>query len=84
MAFNAWLPGSESTLASDLFKDIATECRKVVRVPQLRKRALAFARTVGGSVSYLAGIRELLPAQSKRDEVDELRFALSQVPKPIL
>jgi hypothetical protein len=84
VSFNAWLPGSETTFATDLFKDIATECRKFVNVPQLRKRALAFARTIGGSVGYLAGLKELVPDQSQRDEVEELRDALCRVPKPIL
>ena len=78
VSFNAWLPGSEATLAADLFKDIATECRKFVLVPQLRKRALAFARIVGGSASYLGGIKEFLPAQSQRDELEELRGTLSR------
>jgi hypothetical protein len=84
VSFSAWLPGSETTLAADLFKDIATECRKLVNVPQLRKRALAFARTVSGSVSYLGGLKELIPAQSQRDEILELHDALWRVPMPIL
>lgn len=32
----------------------------------------------------LAGLKELLPAQSQREEVQELREALSRVPVPIL
>jgi hypothetical protein len=84
VSFSAWLPGSETTLAADLFKDIATECRKLVYVPQLRKRALAFARTVSGSVSYLGGLKELTPAQSQRDEILELHNSLRRVPMPIL
>ena len=84
ISFSAWLPGSEASLATDLFKDIATECVKHVHVPQLRKRALAYARTVSGSVSYLAGLKELLPTQSQREEVQDLREALSRVPMPIL
>jgi KAP-like P-loop domain-containing protein len=83
ISFSAWLPGSEATLATDLFKDIATECRKHVYVPQLRKQALAYARTLSGSVSYLAGLKELLPTQSQREEVQELREAFSRMPMPI-
>ncbi len=84
ISFSAWLPGSEATLAADLFRDIAAECGRHVHVPQLRKRALAYARTVSGSVSYLAGLKELLPTQSQREEVQQLREALSRVPMPIL
>lgn len=83
VSFSAWLPGSEATLATDLFRDIANECRKSIYVPQLRKRALAYARTVSASVSVLAGFRELLPQQSQRDEIDELRRALARIPVPI-
>ncbi len=84
VSFSAWLPGSERTLAIDLFADISTECRRYVHVPQLRKRAVAYARTLSASVSYLAGLREILPPQSQRDEIDELRAALGRIPLPIL
>jgi len=36
------------------------------------------------SVSYLAGLREMLPPQSQREEIDELRATLARVPLPIL
>lgn len=84
ISFSAWLPGSVASLASDLFNDIAAECSKHIRVPQLRKKALAYARIVSGSVPYLAGLKELLPAQSQSEEVQDLRKALSRVPVPIL
>jgi len=82
--FSAWLPGSEATLVGDLFRDIAAGCRKYVVLPQMRKASLAFARTVSSSVAYLAGIKELIPAQSQRDEVEELRNSFSRLPKPIV
>src|SRR5271157_282866 len=84
VSFSAWLPGSEETFAADLFRDIATECKKIIHVPQLRKQALAYARTLSGSVSYLGGLKEILPAQSQRQEIDELRETLMRVPSPIL
>jgi len=43
VSFSAWLPASETTFAADLFNNIATECRKYVKIPQLRKRSRAFA-----------------------------------------
>lgn len=82
--FNAWLPGSEATLATDLFTDIATECKKHAYVPQLRKQALAYARTLSRSVSFLSGLKELLPTQSQQEEVQELRESFSHIPQPIL
>lgn len=84
ISFSAWLPGTESTLALDLFKDIAAECRRRLYVPQLKKQALAYARTLSGSISILAGLRELLPSLSQRDEIEELRTTLQRVPYPIV
>lgn len=84
VSFSAWLPGSESTLAVDLFRDIATECRRQVYVPQLRKRGLMFARTLSSSTSFLAGLKELLPAQSQRDEISELHAAFARIPRRIV
>ena len=84
VGFSAWLPGSEATLAADLFKDIATECRKIVIVPQLRKRVLALARSMSGSLAYLGGFKDLIPAQSQRDEIKALHDAFARVPMPIL
>ena len=84
VSFSAWLPGSDQTLAVDLFRDIATECRHVLYVPQLRKKAIAYARTITGSVSYLAGLKEILPTQSQQQEIEELRDTLAHVPLPIV
>lgn len=84
VSFRAWLPGSEATFAAELFRDIVSECRKYVHVPQLRKPALAFARTISGSVTHMGGLKELLPTQSQREEIEELRGALARVPRPIL
>jgi hypothetical protein len=84
VSFSAWLPGSVSSLASDLLEDIAKECDKHVRIPQLRKQALAYARMLSGSVPYLGGLKEILKSQSQREELRDLREAFSRVPKPIL
>ncbi len=84
VSFSAWLPGSEASLAIDLFRDIATECRKFVYVPQLRKRTLAYARIISGSVAHLAGLKDMLPTESQKDEIEDLRNTLARVPKPIV
>jgi hypothetical protein len=84
VSFSAWLPGSHETLALDLFRDIATECRRAFYMPQVRKVSIAYARTVTGSVSFLAGLREMLPAQSQREEIEEIREVLGRVPVPIV
>jgi KAP family P-loop domain len=83
VSFTAWLPGSEATLAAELFKDIAIECRKFIYVPQLRKRALAFARLMSDSVPHLGGLKGMIPQQSQKEEVEELQSALSRIPLPI-
>jgi hypothetical protein len=82
--FNAWLPGSEATLVTDLFINIATECKKHFYVPQLRKQTLAYARTLTRSVSFLAGLRELLPTQSQWEDVQELHQSFSRLPRRIV
>jgi hypothetical protein len=84
VSFSAWLPGSEETLALDLFRDIATECKQSLYIPQLKKISTAYARTLSGSVSFLAGLRELMPTTSQRDEIGEIRNALGRVPVPIV
>jgi hypothetical protein len=84
VSFNAWLPGSDATFATDLFINIATECKKHFYVPQLKKQALAYARTLTRSVSFLAGLKELLPAQSQWEEVQELRQSFSRLPLRIV
>ena len=82
--FSAWLPGSEVSLATVLFNDIARECGKRVYVPRLRKRGLTFARTLSGSVPHLAGLKEMIPAQSQREEIEELCETFSRIPMPIV
>jgi len=84
VSFNAWLPGSEATFATDLFRDIVAECRKVVYVPQLRKLAVGYARSITGSISYLTGLRDLFPNLSQREEINELLKAFHHVPRPVV
>jgi hypothetical protein len=84
VSFSTWLPGSDETLALDLFRDVATECRRRFYIPQLKRQAIAYARTLSGSVSYLGGLKELLPTQSQQQEIEELRTTLGRVPLPIV
>jgi hypothetical protein len=84
VAFSTWLPGSEQTLAMDLFSDIATECKKLYYLPQLRRRLLAYAKTVCGAVSFLKAVPELLPSISQREEIEEMGKALMLVPRRIV
>ena len=84
VSFSAWLPGSEETLALDLFRDIASQCKRHLHIPQLKRRAIADARTMSGSVSYLAGLKELLRMPSQQEEIEELRETLARVPVPII
>jgi hypothetical protein len=84
VAFSTWLPGSEKTLAADIFNDIATECRKRYYVPQLRRRLLTYANTLSGSVSFLRTLPAFLPTLSQRDEIEDLRHALARIPQRIV
>ncbi len=85
VSFSAWLPGSDETFAYDLFRDIATECKRWMYVPQLRKQAVGYARKLSGSVSYLSSLKEFLPPQqSQQDEINEVRETLARIPLPIV
>lgn len=84
VSFSTWLPGSEETLALDMFSDIATECKKQYYLPQLRRRLLTYAKTVCGTVSFLKEIPELLPSISQGEEIEEIGKALSRVPRRIV
>jgi KAP-like P-loop domain-containing protein len=84
ISFSTWLPGSEQTLAIDMFNDVATECKKRYYLPQLRRRLLKYAKTVCGTVSFLKEIPELLPSISQREEIEEIGKALSRVPRRIV
>src|SRR6185312_14075004 len=67
-----------------LFRDIVAECRKVVYMPQLRKLAVGYARSITGSISYLTGLRDLFPNLSQREEINELLKAFHHVPRPVV
>ncbi len=82
--FSAWLPGSEETLATDMFSDIATECKRLYYLPRLRRRLLAYAKTICGSISFLKAVPELFPPVSQKDEIEEMGKALSRIPRRIV
>jgi hypothetical protein len=84
VSFSAWLPGSHETLALDLFRDIATECRRAFYMPEVKRASVAYARIITGSVSSLAGLKEILPTQSQRQEIEEIREVLGRAPLPIV
>src|SRR5262249_31946324 len=84
VSFSTWLPGSDQTLAIEMFSDIATECKKRYYLPQMQRRLLAYARTLCGTVSVLKSASELLPSISQRDEIEEMGRALNRVPRRIV
>lgn len=84
VSFSTWLPGSEETLPIDMFNDIARECKKRYYLPQFRRRLLAYANTICGTVSFLKSARELLPSISQREEVEDMGAALNLVPSHIV
>ena len=84
VSFSTWLPGSEETLAVELFKNIVAECRRRFYIPRLKKQAIAYARTISGSVPYWAGLRDILLTRSQQQEIENLRNTLARVPLPIV
>lgn len=84
VTFKTWLPRAEDSLVRDLFNDISAECRKLYYVPELRSRLLAYARTIGGSISSLKALADILPAISQREEIAEVSESLRRVPRRIV
>ena len=82
--FVTWLPGSQDALSSYLLADIAKECRKHYVVPGLRRYADRVARALAQTVPYLKGTLEFLPAPTQRDDIHDLRGALSRIPKRVV
>jgi hypothetical protein len=82
--FSAWLPGSQQTLATTLFGDIAKACRQKFYIPQLRKRILAYARVLSGSVPHLGALKELLSAESQAGEISSLSKVFRLLPIPVV
>lgn len=82
--FSTWLPGSEDTLAIELFNDIATECKRHYYVPQLRRKFLAYAKSLCSAVSYLKALSDLLPSTSQREDIKDLATILSRIPRRIV
>src|SRR5262249_43915054 len=45
-----------------------------------RRRGLAFARAISGTVTQLSGLKELLPSQSQQEEIEDLHDTFSRMP----
>lgn len=82
--FSTWLPGSEDTLAMEIFESIAAECKRHYYAPQLRRRLLAYAKGLCNVVSYAKAVSELLPSTSQRDDIEELANILNRIPRRIV
>jgi predicted KAP-like P-loop ATPase len=84
ITFKTWLPRAEDSLVRDLFSDISAECRKLYYVPELRSHLLTYARIIGGSISALKALTDVLPAISQREEIAEVSDSLARVPRRIV
>ena len=82
--FNSWLPGSQETLVSDLFGDVALEIGLTYFVPGLRKRLRKLASVLAGTVPQLKGISEFLPSYTQRDEINDLERLLERIPRRVV
>lgn len=84
VSFSTWLPGSQETLSSYLFGDIARECKKHYLVPGLGKSASRLATALGQKVPFLNEYLKLLPPATQKDDIDNLKSALLRLPKRVL
>jgi len=84
VSFSTWLPGSQETLASYLFGDIAEECNKQYLVPGLRQSAKRLATALGQKVPFVSEYLKLLPANTQKDDINSLKSALHRLPKRVV
>ncbi len=84
ISFSTWLPGSQETLTAYLMSDIASQVRKRYVVPGLRKGARRTASALGKTVPLLQSLTEALPATTQKDDIEELKAALSRLPERVV
>jgi hypothetical protein len=84
VSFSTWLPGSQETLTSYLLSDIASECQKEYVVPGLRRSARRIADALSETVPALKGILHLFPPKTQKDDIENLKMALSRLPKRVV
>jgi KAP family P-loop domain len=82
--FITWLPGSQDNLAVEVFESIATECKRHYYVPQLRKRSLAYAKSLCEAVPYGKAFSDLLPSTSQEEDIEDLGSSLRRLPRRIV
>jgi AAA ATPase domain len=84
VSFSTWLPGSQDALTSYLLADIANECKKQYLVPGLRQSATRLATAMGQKVPIISEYLKLLPPDTQRDSIENLKSALVRLPKRVV
>jgi predicted KAP-like P-loop ATPase len=84
VSFSSWLPGSQETLTSYLLADIANECKKHFVVPGLRQSTRRVATALGDKVPFLSDFLKVLPTETQRDQIENLKSALLRLPKRVV
>ena len=84
VSFSSWLPGSEETLTKELFHDIGKECRKRYYIPGLRKALTRYATIFSADIPYLKGVREIFEPPTQRQELEEMKRLLEELPQRIV
>jgi len=82
--FITWLPGSQDNLAVQVFDNIAIECKRHYYVPQLRKKSLAYAKSLCEAVPYVKAFSGLLPSTSQEEDIEDLGRSLRRLPRRIV
>jgi len=82
--FITWLPGSRDNLAVEVFDSIATECKRHYYVPRLRKKSLAYAKSLCEAVPYVKAFSHLVPSTSQEEDIEDLGRSLRRLPRRIV
>ncbi len=83
--FSSWLPGSEATLLSTLFEAAVSSLRKRYVIPELRKTALRYARTLAGIAPHpLNSLKDLIAPLTQSQEIGQLRTIFRKLPVKVV
>ena len=84
VSFSTWLPGSEATLTTELLRDVSKECHRHYYLPGLRQAFIKYSKVFSVDVPYFRGLREIFQPPTQREELNDLRTILEELPKRII
>ena len=83
--FRSWLPGTETKFVESLFESAVAAIRKRFFLVQWRTPLMKYGRAISGVVPRPWGsLRELIPAESQVQQIEELTTLFSRLPTRVV